>query len=77
MFRTIKLIVCGAAALYFIFNALANNKGEIVDKNLVNEFFGMRNLIATLKESWFLILIIILYYCARRYNEKLDKEEMQ
>jgi len=76
VFRIIKVGVCVAILLYTIVHSLANNEGEIVDKNIVNEFFGMKNLIATLKESWFLILIVFMYYCARKYNDKLDKEEI-
>ncbi|CDW77395.1 UNKNOWN [Stylonychia lemnae] len=77
VFRVIKLSVCAAVALYSIFQALAKNEGDLIDRNLVSEFFGMKNLIATLKESWFLILIVFMYYFARKYNDKLDKEEME
>ena len=38
---------------------------------------GWNNVTATLRESWFAILALIVYLCLSEYNKRLDAEEQQ
>ncbi len=60
------------------FNGLFDPKNEsLFHKDLASEFFGMKNLLATLRELWVLLLVGSLYYVLKRYNDKLDLEELE
>ena len=53
------------------------NTGEVVDRSYTQELVGWNNLTATLRESWFAILAIIVYLCLSEYNKRLDAEEQK
>jgi hypothetical protein len=48
-----------------------------VDDIVSDEMLGWRNVVATLRESWFLIVIVGAYLVVKRWNDKLDREEME
>ena len=48
-----------------------------MDDIVSDDMLGWRNLVATLRESWFLIVIAGAYLVIKRWNDKLDREEME
>lgn len=53
------------------------NNDELVDRSFAQDLMGWNNITATLRESWFAILAIIVYLCSSEYNKRLDAEEQQ
>ena len=76
-----KRIKIAVALLFLVSTAFMNgvfssqNTGEIVDRSFTQELMGWNNLVATLRESWFAIVALIVYLCLSEYNKRLDADE--
>jgi large-conductance mechanosensitive channel len=78
-----KRIKIAVALLFLVSTAFMNgvfsgqNTGEIVDRSFTQELMGWNNLVATLRESWFAIVALIVYLCLSEYNKRLDADEQK
>ena len=78
-----KMLKIGVLVAFIIWSIYMNgffeksNDFQIIDTELWGEMFGWRNLIITLKESWFMFVAIAAYLLLKRYNDKLDQEDIK
>lgn len=74
-FRKVKIGGCLIALLFMMYsNGLFNYEDkQYIDYDLLNEIFGLKNIIVTLKEIWFVFVIMGLFILARSYNNYLDE----
>ena len=49
-----------------------DKKNKLFEDDLVEEFFSLKNLIATIKEVWLLLVFFPAYLLLKRYNDIKD-----
>lgn len=74
--RKIKVTVAFSILIVvFFYNMQNSEKSVTLPEGFWSEFFSLKNLTGAFREYAILAVILVLYYLARSYNDKLDRQE--